>query len=257
LWRNKDYKLGGNNQMKCIILAGGYATRLYPLTKDKPKSLLEVGGITILEHILKKVEKVESIDYIYIVSNDRFYSQFVDWVKKYKSSKEIKVLNDLTTSNKNRLGAIADIKFTIGNENIEDDILVMAGDNLFDFELKDFEMFYREIGNDCITVYELNDKEGLKRTGVVEIDNNSKVISFEEKPKEPKSNLAVPPFYIYRKDTLEFFDKYISEGNNPDAPGLLPWLIKHKDVYAFKFKGMRYDIGTLESYERVKGLFKV
>lgn len=242
--------------MKCILLAAGYATRLYPLTKDKPKSLLEVGGVTILEHILKKVEKIESIDYIYIVSNDRFYAQFVNWVDGYKSPKKIKVLNDLTTSNENRLGAIADIKFAIDNENIEDDILVMAGDNLFDFELKDFETFYREIGHDCITVHELNNEEELKRTGVVEIDQDAKVVSFEEKPKEPKSNLAVPPFYIYQKNTLGLFEKYISEGNNPDAPGnFVPWLIKHKDVYAFKFKGMRYDIGTVESYEKVQELF--
>lgn len=243
--------------MKCILLAAGYATRLYPLTKDKPKSLLKVGGITILEHILKKVEKVDSIDCIYIVSNDRFYNQFARWVEGYTSFKEIKVLNDLTTSNDNRLGAIADIKFAIDSENIEDDILVMAGDNLFDFELKDFETYYRKVGHDCITVHELNSTEDLRRTGVVEIDQNYKVISFEEKPKEPKSNLAVPPFYIYQKNTLNLFGKYISEGNNPDAPGnFIPWLIKYKDVYAFKFKGTRYDIGTIESYEAVQKLFE-
>lgn len=241
--------------MKCILLAAGYATRLYPLTKDKPKSLLEVGGITILEHILKKIEKVESIDYIYIVSNDRFYSQFIQWIDGYSSPKKIKVLNDFTTSNENRLGAIADIKFTIDKENIEDDILVMAGDNLFDFELKDFEEYYRKINHDCITVHELNNTDDLRRTGVAEVDQYSKVISFEEKPKEPKSKLAVPPFYIYKKSTLSLFDKYISEGNNADAPGsFVPWLIKHKDVYAYKFEGMRYDIGTLESYEAVKKL---
>lgn len=243
--------------MKCILLAAGYATRLYPLTKDKPKSLLEAGGKTILEHILKKIESIERIDCIYIVSNDRFYSQFVNWVEGYKSSKKIKVLNDLTTSNENRLGAIADIKFAIDEENIEDDVLVMAGDNLFDFELKDFELYFRKIGHDCITVHELNNIEELRRTGVAGIDQDSKVLSFEEKPKEPRSNLAVPPFYIYRKDTLELFSKYIDEGNNSDAPGnFIPWLIKHKDVYAFKFRGMRYDIGTLESYERVKRLFE-
>ncbi len=243
--------------MKCIILAAGYATRLYPLTKDKPKSLLEIGGITILEHILKKVEKVKMVDYIYIVSNDRFYLQFIEFAEGYNSSKKVKVLNDLTTSNENRLGAIGDIKFAIDDENINDDILVMAGDNLFDFDLNEFELFYQKVNHDCITVHELNNKEELKRTGVVEIDDCLKVISFEEKPKEPKSNLAAPPFYIYKKDTLGLFEQYISQGNNPDAPGnFIPWLIKHKDVYAFKFKGMRYDIGTLESYKKVKELFE-
>jgi len=244
--------------MKCIILAAGYATSLYPITKDKPKPLLEVGGITILEHILKKVEKVDSIDCIYLVSNDRFYSQFVHWLEGYTSSKEIKVLNDLTTSNENRLGAIADIEFAINSENINDDIFVLAGDNLFDFELKDFEEYYRKVGHDCITVHELNSIEDLRRTGVVEIDQNFRVISFEEKSKEPKSNLAVPPFYIYQNSTLKLFSKYLSEENNPDAPGnFIPWLIKHKDVYAFKFKGNRYDIGTLESFEMVKKLFSI
>jgi glucose-1-phosphate thymidylyltransferase len=244
--------------MKCILLAAGYATRLYPLTKDKPKPLLEVGGITILEHIIKKIEKIDRIDNIYIVSNDRFYLQFVDWVEDYrgKASKDIKVLNDLTTSNENRLGAIADIKFAIDSEEIKSDILVMAGDNLFDFELTDFESFYRKVGHDCITVHELDKVEDLRRTGVVEVDKDFKVISFEEKPKGPKSNLAVPPFYIYKEDTLELFSKYLNEGNNPDAPGnFIPWLIQHKDVYAYKFEGMRYDIGTLESYERVRLLF--
>ncbi len=243
--------------MKCIILAAGYATRLYPLTKDKPKSLLEVGGVTILEHILKRVEVVENIDYIYLVSNDRFYSQFIEFFEGYNCSKEIKVLNDLTKSNENRLGAIGDIKFAIDNESINDDILVMAGDNLFNFDLNEFELFYRKVNHDCITVHELNNKEELKKTGVAEIDDCSRVISFEEKPKDPKSNLAVPPFYIYQKDTMSLFEQYIKEGNNPDAPGnFIPWLIKHKDVYAFKFKGMRYDVGTLESYMKVRELFE-
>ena len=243
--------------MKCILLAAGYATRLYPLTKSRPKSLLLVGGKTILEHILEKVEKVESIDCIYIVSNGKFYPQFVQWVEKYNSSKVIKVLNDHSTSNENRLGAIGDIKFAIDKENIEDDILVMAGDNLFDFDLRGFEAYYRKVGHDCITVHELNNKEELKKTGVVELDENCRVISFEEKPREPKTNLAVPPFYIYQKSTLPLFSRYLSEGNNPDAPGnFIPWLIKHKDVYAFKFKGRRYDIGTPESYEKVQKEFE-
>jgi len=243
--------------MKCILLAAGYATRLYPLTKNRPKSLLLVGGKTILEHIVKKVEKVESIDCIYIVSNGKFYTHFVQWVENYSSSQEVKVLNDLSTSNEKRLGAIGDIKFAIDNENIEDDILVMAGDNLFDFDLSDFEAYYRKVGHDCITVHELDDTEELKKTGVAELDDNCRVISFEEKPLEPKSNLAVPPFYIYQVSTLHLFARYLSEGNNPDAPGnFIPWLIKHKDVYAFRFKGRRYDIGTPESYKKVQKLFE-
>ncbi len=236
--------------MKCILLNAGYATRLYPLTKDKPKSLLLVGGKPILEHILKKVEKVDAINEIIIVSNYKFYDQFTEWKEKYKTNKIIKVLNDGTTDNSNRLGAIADIQYAIDYYKINEDILVLAGDNLFDFELTEFYNYYKDINYDCITTHELSDINDLRRTGVIEIDENNKVISFEEKPINPKSNLAVPPFYIYKSSTLPLIKKYLDEGNNPDAPGnFVPWLINHKDVYAYKFSGNRYDIGTLESYE--------
>ncbi|WHH57488.1 nucleotidyltransferase family protein [Petroclostridium sp. X23] len=242
--------------MKCILLAAGYATRLYPLTKDKPKSLLPVGGKTILEHIINKVERIDTVEDIYIVTNDRFYHQFLDWMEQHRSLKKIKILNDGTTNNDNRLGAIADIQYVIERENIFDDILVMAGDNLFDFKLTDFWNFYRTVASDCITAHELTDTNELKRTGVIEIDEEYRVISFEEKPQNPKSNLAVPPFYIYAKDTLKLVDKYLQEGNNPDAPGnFIPWLIQHGDVYVYKFEGKRYDIGTLESYEQAQKIF--
>lgn len=242
--------------MKCIILAAGYATRLYPLTKDKPKPLLEVAGKTILEHIFIKAEKIIDIDKIYIVTNQRFYKNFLDWTCQYSSSKEIKVINDGTTSNENRLGAIADIQYVVEKEHLNDELLVLAGDNLFDFELTDFIKFFRIIKTDCITTHEIEDIESLKSTGVIKVDENMKVISFAEKPKVPASNLAVPPFYLYRQDTIPLIKKYIEEGNNTDAPGnFIPWLIGKKDVHAYKFTGMRYDIGTLESYLKVQQLF--
>lgn len=242
--------------MKCIILAAGYATRLYPLTKDRPKPLLEVAGKSILEHILIKVEKVTEIDKVYIVTNDRFYGHFKKWVKEYKSSKDIKVINDGTTTNENRLGAIADIQYVVDTEDLNDELMILAGDNLFDFELTDFVEFYKEVGADCITTHEINDVKRIKRTGVIEVDDRMRVVSFEEKPQEPKSNLAVPPFYIYRQKTIPLIKNYIEEGNNPDAPGnFIPWLIGKRDVYAYKFNGMRYDIGTLESYRKVQELF--
>ncbi|TCT12848.1 glucose-1-phosphate thymidylyltransferase [Natranaerovirga pectinivora] len=243
--------------MKCILLAAGYATRLYPLTKDKPKSLLEVSGKTILQHILDKVEVIEGINDVYIVTNDRFYNQFNDWVNQYPTNKVVKVINDGTTTNDNRLGAIADIQYVVDKESIEEDVLVLAGDNLFDFDLRDFVNFYKDVNNDCISVLEVSNVEDLKRTGVVEIDENGIAIGFEEKPQEPKSNLAVPPFYLYTKDTVNRIKEYLNEGNNPDAPGnFVPWLIGKKDVYAYKLQGKRYDIGTLESYEKVQDIFK-
>ena len=242
--------------MKCILLAAGYATRLYPLTKDRPKSLLPIGNSNILEFIVRKIEQVDNIDQIYIVSNDRFMAQFDYWASGYSTSKKLTVLNDGTTTNENRLGAIADIQFVIEKAGIQDNILVMAGDNLFDFSLVDFVSFANAVNGDCITAHELTDIAALKRTGVIEVDSSNKVISFEEKPPQPKSNLAVPPFYIYRQETLPLIKQYLDQGNNPDAPGnFIPWLIQHKDVYAFKFKGKRYDIGNLESYEEACRIF--
>lgn len=240
--------------MKCILLAAGYATRLYPLTKDLHKSLLKVGGTTLLDFIISKIEKVTAIDEIYIITNAKFYTQLKNHVKNNRS---VIVLNDGTTSNDTRLGAIADLQFVIDTLKIEEDILVMAGDNLFDFELTDFYNFYKTVNSDCITTYEVNSVDDLRKTGVIEIDENKKVISFSEKPENPKSNLAVPPFYIYKKETLPLIKQYLAEDNNPDAPGnFIPWLIEKKGVCAYKFEGNRYDIGSLESYEKAKMEFR-
>ncbi|WP_416147542.1 nucleotidyltransferase family protein [Salipaludibacillus sp. HK11] len=242
--------------MKCIILAAGYATRLYPLTKNTAKPLLKVAGKTIMNHIMEKVEEVDVIDEIFIVTNDKFYASFQNWANDFQSKKTVHVINDQTTTNDNRLGAIADIQYVLDQAEITDDLMVLAGDNLFEFQLKDFEHFYRKVNADCITTHELDDEAEIKSTGVIEIDGENKVTSFEEKPQNPKSNLAVPPIYIYQEKTIPLIKQYINEGNNPDAPGnFIPWLIQHKSVHAFKFEGMRYDIGTLESYQKVQNLF--
>ena len=242
--------------MKCILLAAGYATRLYPLTKERPKSLLPIGNSNILEFIIRKIEQVDAVDQIYIATNERFAEQFQKWVEQYSTTKKIMVLNDGTTTNENRLGAIADLALVIEREKIDEDILVLAGDNLFDFSLEVFVEFFTNVGHDCITANELAAQQALQRTGVVEIDNRQRIISFEEKPQQPKSNLAVPPFYIYQRATLPLIKQYLNEGNNPDAPGnFIPWLLTQKDVYAYRFSGNRYDIGTLESYEEACKLF--
>jgi glucose-1-phosphate thymidylyltransferase len=242
--------------MKCILLAAGYATRLYPLTKDKPKSLLKIGNKTILEYILDKIKLVDEVDEIYLVTNDRFYKIFIDWTAAYNYNKNIKVINDGTTENGNRLGAIGDLQFVVEKMCINEDILVMAGDNLFDFDLRDFTAFYKKTNHDCITTHELNDIEELKTTGVIEMNPDGSVKSFEEKPAKPKTNLAVPPFYIYTRQTVPLIKQYLEEGQNPDAPGnFIPWLVTKKPVYAFKFEGARYDVGTHESYELVNKIF--
>jgi len=242
--------------MKCVILAAGYATRLYPLTKDRPKPLLDVAGRSILDRILDNAERVGRIDEVIIVSNARFFGKFMDWRKGRTSGFQITVLDDGSTENENRLGAVADLGFAVETASLRDDCLVLAGDNLFDFELKDFIDFAKERRSDCITTHVLDDREKLKRTGVIEIDGDSRVISFEEKPKEPKSNFAVPPFYFYTGDTLPLVSDFLAEGNDPDAPGnFIPWLTDRKPVYAFRFAGKRYDIGNLETYRDAQEIF--
>jgi len=242
--------------MEAIILAAGYATRLYPLTKNKAKPLLKVGGKTILDHIIEKVEAVSIIDNVFIVTNDKFAQSFSEWGKAYQGNKKITVVNDHTTTNENRLGAIADIQYVIETQQIEKEIMVLAGDNLFDFSLKNFVDFYQTVKSDSITVHELSDLSELQGTGVAEVDQDYLVTSFEEKPEQPKSNLAVPPIYIYERETLPLINEYLRAGHNPDAPGyFIPWLIQKKSVYAYKFSGLRYDIGTIESYQKVQKLF--
>lgn len=243
--------------MKCILLVAGYATRLYPLTENMSKSLLKVADKTILEYILDKVKGIESVDEVILISNDRFYIQFKKWIEQHPFNKKLTVLNDETTTNDNRLGAIADLQFAINKLSLDDDLLVLAGDNLFDFNLQDFVDYFYQVKTDCITVNEIKDIDALKRTGVVEINEAGIAVGFEEKPQQPKSNLAVPPFYIYKNETLPLITTYLEEGNNPDAPGnFVPWLLKRKSVHTFKFEGMRYDIGTHESYREVDELFK-
>ena len=130
--------------MKCLILAAGYATRLYPLTKDTPKPLLEVAGKSILERLLDKISLIEKIDHVYVVTNSRFAKAFGDWVEQYTYTKPLTVIDDGTTSNDNRLGAIGDIQFVIEQVGLADDLMILAGDNLFDFDLRDFEAFFQE-----------------------------------------------------------------------------------------------------------------
>lgn len=244
--------------MKCLILAAGYATRLYPLTKETPKPLLEVAGKSILERLLDKIGVIDAIDHVYVVTNSRFAQSFHKWVRQYDYSKPLTIIDDGTTSNENRLGAIGDIQYTLEQTKLADDLMILAGDNLFDFDLGDFEQFFQEKNADVITAYEIDDIELQRRVGIIELDSSARVLSFEEKPQQPKSPWGVPALYIYKQETLPLIRKYLEEGNNPDAPGhFVPWLIKHKPIYAFQFEGQWYDIGTFESYEEAQAVFAV
>lgn len=243
--------------MKAIILAAGYATRLYPLTENVPKPLLEVAGKTILDFIVEKIDRVSEVDEVIIVTNDKFSGHFSEWKDSSNYSKKITVVNDGTLTNETRLGAIGDIQYVIDTLEVDDELMILAGDNLFDFELTDFVSYFNEVDTDCITSYVEENEAQVKRAGVVELDGDQKVLSFEEKPTEPRSSYCVPAFYLYKKETLPLFQEYLAEGNNPDAPGhFVPYLISKKAVHAFLFEGKRYDIGTVESYQAVKDIFE-
>lgn len=244
--------------MKCVILVAGYATRMYPLTENLPKSLLVVAGKTILEHILAKVEEVPEIDEIILVSNAKFADQFRQYLKNRGQDNRISLIDDGTWDNEHRLGAVADLGLAIEQGRIDDDVLVLAGDNLFDFSLRDFVAYFHTVNADCITTYIEENIEALQRTGVAELDPSGRVLSFEEKPKKPRSNNAVPPFYIYTRATIKIIQQFLHSGMNTDAPGqFVSWLVNEQRVYAYRFVGMRYDIGSIAGYEEIKRIFSI
>ena len=242
--------------MKAIILAAGYATRLYPLTLNMPKALLPIGGKPIIDHIVEQMDTVEDLDEIYVVSNDKFASHFEEWAKTAKSRVPVKVLNDGTTDDSNKRGAIGDISFVIDEMQIDDDLMVIAGDNFFTYSLKDYVGFFSEKDRDCVCVKVWEDESQLSQFGIALLDWQGKVLDIEEKPAKPKSNTVVFAAYLYKKETVPMFAEYLAAGNKPDAPGNFPaWLYHKKEVYAYTFDGECYDIGTPESYHEVCAMY--
>jgi len=242
--------------MKAIVLAAGYGTRLYPLTLNKPKPLLKVAGKPILEHILFRIEEVDDVDEIFIVTNDKFYSHFLEWSKKYKSNKKIKVINDGTKTNEGRLGAIGDIHFVVNNEKIDDSILVVGGDNLFEFSLHHMTLFFKEKKSPVVALCDIKDKELAKKYGIADINQDKKIISFHEKPSKPKSTLASTACYIFSKKDLEELEKIIAQGKRPDNLGdFIKFLSEKKHVYGFVFSENWFDIGSKEQLEKANKEF--
>ena len=242
--------------MKCIFLCAGYATRLFPLTENFPKALLEVGGRAILDYTLDEVNEIDEIDEIYLVTNAKYTPHFEAWAKEKNNKKPITVFNDGTYTNDDRLGAIGDIEFTIEKAGINDDILVLATDNLFTFKLKDFVEFYKTKNAPSVCVRAEDDYNLLKRVGVANLDDEMKITDFVEKPAEPKSNYAVYAEYIYPKNVLPEIKKYLEEGNSCDAPGnLVAYLYKKMPTYAYAFNGVCYDVGTHEALAQVNEIY--
>ncbi len=237
--------------MKCLVLAAGYATRLYPLTENFPKPLLHVAGKTILDWLVDDIDSAGMVDEYVVISNAKFYSHFLDWAKT--KPQRITVVNDGTVSNETRLGAVRDIDYAIDSLNIEDDLLIIAGDNVLDFSLVTFINYALEKKSSCIMRYYEPQERKLSKSGVVCLDANDRVFEMQEKPEIPKSNWCAPPFYFYTKDDSRKIKQAIADGCGTDAPGsLVSWLCKKTTVYAMEMLGKRYDIGTLASYEEIK-----
>jgi len=239
--------------MKAILLAAGYGTRLYPLTKNKAKPLIEVAGKPMVEHIIAKIEELDlkDIDKIIIVTNNKFYAQFCEWQEGFDSKIPIKILNDMTLSNEDRLGAIGDINFAIKKENINDDILIISGDNLFKFSIKEMHEMFKKNPTHLISLYDVKTQEEAKKFGIVSVDENNRIIEFKEKPEQPKSTLASIGIYFYKKSITDAIDRYLKEGNSADRPGdLVEWLYKRDKMNGFVFDkpGEKwFDIGSFES----------
>ena len=247
--------------MKCLILAAGYATRLYPLTENFPKPLLKVGDKTILDWLIDDIDTALDsvgkpfIDEYVVISNHKFAPHFEKWANE--KSQNITIVDDGTSSNETRLGAVKDIQFAIDQLKLDDDMLVIAGDNVLDFSLTKFVHYAKAKNTSCIMrYYEANDTK-LTKCGVVTIDENDKILGMEEKPASPKSNWCCPPFYYYTKADAKLIQLGIDSGCGTDAPGsYIAWLCTQVPVHAMEMPGKRYDIGNLQSYEQVQKEYK-
>ena len=246
--------------MKIVILAAGYATRLYPLTLTQPKPLLPVAGKPMIDHVLDNLAPIDGIDRVYIVTNAKFADHFQRWADDYRAKKaklDFTIVNDGSTDDTNKLGAIGDLHLVVTREKLDDDIIVVAGDNLFSESLEDFGRVCREKQAPVLGVYAVGDLEDVKKYNSITIDDNGKIIFFEEKPKNPKSTLTGIALYYYPKSATPLIKQYIAGGNNPDQPGrLVQWLYPRTAVYTWRVPGLWYDVGSKESLEEANRVFK-
>ncbi len=241
--------------MKCLILAAGYATRLYPLTENFPKPLLKVQGKPILDWLLEDINGAGIVDQYAVITNHKFANHFRQWAAAHPFS--ITVLDDGTETNETRLGAVRDIQFAIDSLGLNEDLLVIAGDNLLDFSLQGFIRYAQDKKTTCIMRYWEADRNKLHKTGVAEVDDSGLVTGMEEKPSDPKSNWCIPPFYIYKVADVPLVKKGIESHCGVDAPGsFIAWLCTQTTVHAYQMPGQRFDIGNLDSYNLVQETYK-
>lgn len=241
--------------MKCVILAAGYATRMYPLTENFPKPLLEVGEKTILDWLVDDISSSCNISEFVVISNHKFISHFEKWGKERKE--DVIVLDDGSIDNDHRLGAVKDIEFAINTCRLDDNLLVIAGDNLLDFSFSSFVDFARRKDSTCIMRYYTPEIKEGKKYCVCSVDENDKVTEMREKVMNPTSHWLVPPFYVYKKSDLHYISEALTDGCPFDAPGsFIEWLCKRSVVHAMEMPGKRFDVGNIEGYEKIKAEYK-
>ena len=242
--------------MQAIVLAAGYARRLSPLTDNCPKALLPVRGVPLLDYVMSKVFAVPGIEAVTLVSNHRYIAHFENWLRWRRPPVPIRLLDDGTLANETRLGGIGDLRLAVDRHDVRDDALVLASDNLFAADLAQMVAFARERRGDCVIVRRLDDLKAQQRTGIAVLDGNSRLVEFQEKPQQPKTNLAVPPIYVYRRESLRLLGEYLDGGNNPDSPGnFLGWLCGRQPVFGWRCDGEIWDIGNLGQYAQAQERF--
>jgi glucose-1-phosphate thymidylyltransferase len=245
--------------MKVIILGAGYATRLYPLTLTRPKPLLPVAGKPMIDYVLDNLAPIGGLDRIIIVTNAKFADPFQKWADDYRATRanlDFTIVNDGSTDDSNKLGAIGDLHLVINREKIDDDVIVVAGDNLFSEPLTAFGKFCREKQEPVLAVYDVGSLEDIKKYNAITFDASGKITFFEEKPKQPTSTVTGIALYFYPRKTIPLIKQYIAEGNNPDQPGrLVQWLYPRTPVYVWNVPGVWYDIGSKETLEEASRIF--
>ena len=238
--------------MKALVLAAGYATRLYPLTLDTPKALLEVGGKPMLDRVLERLQAM-GVDETIVVTNAKFTSHFEEWAR---GKQRVTIVNDGTTSNDDRLGAIGDIGFVLDELHLDDDLVVVAGDNLFAEDISGFADYGRRLDAPVLAVHDVGDPDSMREYNQVEVDSEGRVVFMEEKPERARTTLAGVALYYYPRRALPLIRQYLAEGNNPDQPGRLPeWLYPRTDLYTWRLPGEWYDIGSAETLQEADRIF--
>ncbi|MBI5367885.1 MAG: nucleotidyltransferase family protein [Planctomycetes bacterium] len=236
--------------MKALVLGAGYAARLYPLTKDRPKSLLPIGGRPILEWIIEPLSQIPELDEIFVLSNHRFAEQFEKWAGTYRSARPIRILDDGTLSHEDRLGAVGDMQFAIERGRIRDDLLVIAGDNLIEYDPQDFAAFFRKHGA-TVALKDLGEREPVSQYSGVELDAHGRIVRFEEKPPTPETSLISTGLYLLPRKQLKLIAEYLERGQNRDAPGYyLEWLHRQVDLWGYLVRGSWFDISDIDSYNK-------